>query len=218
MGFMKFGLSQRFCLSSGVLLFSVAVQCDHSVFADSFSENIISSNANDSGREFEFETLAPDQPVFLPEEGKSVSIRFGLRITNRSKNDKKFLPYEITPKFLDKDRKMISPPLACARSSNSMISISVNPPFKVLRSGESLNFVDQASLHRQKGKYFIEYSSSNGDLCRFDGFNAGEYSTLMHYKASPEVWWFKVREEVKKDLWMGEVHSLPVLLVLMKPH
>jgi hypothetical protein len=215
---MKISFPQRFCFLGGVLLFSVAVQCNHSVFANSSSENIVSSSANGSGREFEFETLAPDQPVLLPEEGKSVSIKFGLRIINRSKNDKKFLPYEITPKFFDKDRKMILPPSACARSSNSMISISVNPPFRVLKSGESLDFVDQASLHRQKGKYFIEYSSSNGDSCRFDGFNAGEYSALIHYKALPEVWWFKIREEIKKDLWMGEVQALPVFLVLMKPH
>ncbi|NJM48586.1 MAG: hypothetical protein HC860_22450 [Alkalinema sp. RU_4_3] len=161
--------------------------------------------------EFEFTALTPDEPIVLPEEGKSVSINIGFRIANKSSHAKRFLLYQIRPIFLDEKQQVISPPLACARPRPFLTAL---PP-RLLGPGENLVVLDQSSwLSRRQGELYITYMTNDVEECEFRGFKAGRYSVLINYDTlSSNV---RLSAKDRENLWTGNIRSNPGSLILVE--
>jgi hypothetical protein len=205
-------------LSVGCVLLIAISQHHDPVLADSPQDFYVKiarfgMENEEANNEIEFRTITPDQPVLLPEEGQTVIINIGLHITNKSSIEKKFLPHQIRPIFVDANQQIIPLPDACSRSFNYILGI---PPFHNLKPGESIDFLDRAYLHRKHGKIFIDYNTSDRESCRFSYFKSGQYSVSIAYEALPKVWIFNVPEKDMKGLWMGKIQASPSLLTLIE--
>jgi hypothetical protein len=176
---------------------------------------------------FEFRALVPDAPLLIPNDGSSTNVRFGVRISNHSTSEKKFLRRYLIPTFLDETSNVIAqfndngkgiPNSArCYMSHEVVDRIPDGPVFDSLKPGESLEIFNVASLYRKDGKTIIHYLQSDGWSCRSDKFNPGKYYFFMTYEF-PSLDRFEkmgVPKNIDRgEIWMKAVKIAPIPFTL----
>jgi hypothetical protein len=170
---------------------------------------VLTADETIANQQIEFKTLVPEKSFVLPQEGKEVSIKFGLRITNNSSLERQFVAILRSPSFVIGDRRQARIAPECASDGHPNL---VNPVdfLKALKPGESVEVFDTATLYRKDGQVII-WHMSHGKSCRFTGLKAGPYAVFINYQGSPRLWSVEQR-----DLWLGEVNSIPAKFELME--
>jgi hypothetical protein len=128
----------------------------------------------------EFTVVSPEQPIEIPEEGKSVPIKLGLRITNTSLVEREILSAPGLLVVLTKSQ----PPKEIVRGCNSNgPGLIVQERYsKILKPGESIETFDEsASLNKEDGVVSIVYNTPGAGSCWYSGLKPGRYSVMMDY-------------------------------------
>jgi hypothetical protein len=220
---MKFQFWKSFFHLSCSLLLAIAnpLRChaqinplSASISTESIANIRIAVQESSINGDFQFRTLTPEGDIKLPKKGESISIKFGLRITNNSLSEKFFVPNQVDANFFDGSQQLMSPldgyslpNTACTYLGRVFIS---RGSFQSLKPGESVDFFDKAVLSRKHGKVTIQYYTSSGLLCTYGEFKTGKYSVLMTYRSVPRktVDAF-IQEPDREKVWIDEVKSIP---------
>jgi hypothetical protein len=171
---------------------------------------VLTADETIANQQIEFKTLVQEKSFVLPQEGKEVTIKFGLRITNNSSLERQFVTILRSPSFFIGDRQKARIAPECAYDGHSGLLVNPRNFLKALKPGESVEVFDTATLYRKDGQVII-WHMSHGTSCRFTGFKAGPYAVFINYQGSPRLWSVEQR-----DLWLGEVNSIPAKFELLE--
>ncbi len=170
---------------------------------------ILTTEEMAANQQIEFRTLVPEQSLVMPQEGKKLIIKFGLRITNNSSLERQFvlLPGRLRNFSIDRPQHHIA--MECAYGGAPDLS---NPLdfLKSLRPGESVETFDTATLYRENGEVMIRHVASD-KYCRFTGFKAGSHAIFINYQGSKRLW-----SVDRRDIWVGEVDTIPAKFDLLE--
>jgi hypothetical protein len=128
----------------------------------------------------ELRAVTPEQPIEIPEEGKSEPIKLGLRITNTSLVEREILLAPGLPVLFT----MSQPPKKIVGRCDSIgfRFPSQEELFKILKPGESIEIFDKPIyLQQQNGEISIKYRTITASTCSFNGLQPGRYSVVIHH-------------------------------------
>jgi hypothetical protein len=170
---------------------------------------VLTADETIANQQIKFKTLVQEKSFVLPQEGKEVTIKFGLRITNNSQLERQFVTILRSPSFFIGDRRQVHVAPECVSDGHLNL---VNPRnfLKTLKPGESVEVFDTATLYRKDGQVIIGYANLS-QYCRLTGLKAGSYAVFINYQGSPRLWSVEQR-----DLWLGEVNSIPAKFELVE--
>jgi hypothetical protein len=211
---MRLRLLRLFSWSSLFILMTFAVQFDNPAQAN---RDLLNMNKSDyiepqetiiNGAEgIEFRTLVPEEPIRLPiNEGQSIPIKLGLRITNNSSIERSFLllPGLLNFSTTNQNQERIEHSFSALKRAG----ISREQYEKVLQPGESIDITETANLILHHGKIRIFYQTISGISCTFIGFKSGMYQATMNYKV------FSQTISGNKKPWIKNVQAIPANLNL----
>lgn len=165
-----------------------------------------------------FETVMPERVVSIPPNlpDAKTEIQFGIRITNSTAIQHKFLLFFLQPEFLNVNRKKV--PLHGPNVNG--VDFPQTFDFREAIPGESLTFLVRGWFDWQNCHLVFVYPDKSRACWFFRGFTPGIYSLRVIYQNPFSIWNqhnARMSDIVEvRDVWTGQVSTPLVEIELVK--